>query len=95
VWHNFPALIFLPDFKKRSNLTSSSTINVVKNYGIRKVAVQILKEVLKVAESADVKLERVPGIPIALFKAMIKLPTPIAALILKYAISSKGNSRAM
>ncbi|MBU3915685.1 ketopantoate reductase family protein, partial [bacterium] len=64
----------------------------VKYYNIRKIAVQILKEALKVVETATIKLEKLPGIPISAFKTIIKMPTPLAAFILKYAMSSKGNS---
>jgi 2-dehydropantoate 2-reductase len=63
-----------------------------KCYSLRKIAVQILKEALEIVEKADIKLEKLPGIPILLYKAIIKLPTPIAALILRFALISKGNS---
>ncbi|NNF99362.1 MAG: ketopantoate reductase family protein [Desulfobacteraceae bacterium] len=67
----------------------------VKRDEIRRVAVEILKEALRVVDSAGIKLESLPGIPISIFKVMIGLPTPMAALLLRYMMRSKGNSDIM
>ncbi len=63
-----------------------------KSYRVRRIAAKILKEALQTVEAAGIELEELPGIPIASFKRIIRMPTPIAAVVLKFALTSKGSS---
>ena len=61
-------------------------------YGdLRRIGVLLLKEALGLVKKADITLEPLPGIPLAVFKFMMSLPVPIAAWLLKYAMTSRGN----
>lgn len=73
-------------------MTGLSQGEYVEFYELRKIAVFILKEALEIVENAGIQLDKLPGIPISLFKTMIKLPVPIAAVLLKFVLMSKGNS---
>jgi 2-dehydropantoate 2-reductase len=61
----------------------------VKHKGLLRIGVLVLKEALKVVEASNIVMEELPGIPISFFKLIIKLPLPIAAFILKLAMSKK------
>ena len=63
----------------------------IKHKALRIIAISILQEAFHVVERAGIRLEPLPGIPLAFFKLLIALPTPIAAGVLKYAMTFKGD----
>jgi 2-dehydropantoate 2-reductase len=59
-----------------------------KYIGIRKIGVKILREAFSVANKAEITLMPLPGIPLKLFKVIIRLPIGISSFFLGLALSS-------
>jgi 2-dehydropantoate 2-reductase len=72
-------------------MTGLSQGDIVKHPSLIKIGVLILKEALQVVEKANIKLEKLPEVPVSLFKTIIKMPTPIATFVMRQLIKSKGD----
>ena len=64
-------------------LTGEPLSICMKSPVIRRIAARILKEALTVLEKTGDGLEPIPGVPLGLFKAVIKSPLPIASYLLE------------
>ncbi|MBU2431898.1 MAG: NAD(P)-binding domain-containing protein, partial [Proteobacteria bacterium] len=74
-------------------MTGLSLGEYMQDRRLRRIGVMILKEALMLLDKAGIGLARLPGIPLSAFKALISLPTPVAAFLLQFAIPSKGNKK--
>ncbi|OGR11044.1 MAG: hypothetical protein A2097_00685 [Desulfobacula sp. GWF2_41_7] len=59
--------------------------------GLRKIGILILKEALMTIKKAGIKLEPLPGMPLFTFTSLIRLPTRLAAWLLKFVLLNKGD----
>jgi 2-dehydropantoate 2-reductase len=57
---------------------------------VRELSVKLVKEGLKVINTAGIKTEDVPGFPLKPLKTMARMPLPIASLLLKRKAKSLG-----
>jgi 2-dehydropantoate 2-reductase len=74
-------------------MTGLSLGEYVANRQMRNIGVRILKEALTILDKATIQLGNLPGIPLFAFKTLIKLPTPVAAFLLQFALRFGGNTK--
>ncbi|MCD4779816.1 MAG: 2-dehydropantoate 2-reductase [Candidatus Omnitrophica bacterium] len=69
-------------------MTGLSFKECMRYPGMRRIGMFILREAFEVVEKAGVKLEPLPGLPLTVFKLIIKSPLVIASLALRLRMSS-------
>ncbi len=72
-------------------MTGQRLGDYIDSVEMRKIGVLILKEALELMEKANIHPVNLPGIPVSLFKYVIKTPLPVASAILKVFMKSKSN----
>jgi 2-dehydropantoate 2-reductase len=68
-------------------MTGLSFGKCMRNSGMRRIGIVILREAFEVMEKAGVKLEPLPGLPISAFKLTVKSPVGVASWILRLTMS--------
>jgi 2-dehydropantoate 2-reductase len=72
-------------------MTNLTIPQVYENLYLRRLAVRVMREGLKVAKQANIRLESLPGTPVNLIKMMKRLPIQVAAQILRANIRKLDN----
>lgn len=72
-------------------LTGLRLHEIIEHPVLIAIGVHVLKEAMQVFEETGIKLEKLPGVPISLFKMLLKTPTPLAGFILKRMMKAKGD----
>jgi 2-dehydropantoate 2-reductase len=68
-------------------MTGISFGECLKNPGMGRIGIRILRETLEVVDKSDIKLESLSGLPISAFRFIGKSPLGVSSLLLRLAMS--------